>query len=264
MIGSLSHRAGSRRRTAFTLVELLVVTGIIAILIGLLMPVVGRMRAIGRRSECLSQMRQLGTALNAYMAENAGYVPIQPDQGLADFADDATLDSPNGNLRSMLGTLLLYMSKERRVLRCPVAMDVTWLGWGAFTEQSDTSYMGNGAIPGRRFTRIRQSSEVIIFQEDKYRWSYAWCRPALVGSIGGQPFYSGWGFLNGPRGQEYTNNHDNGGNLLFCDGHAEWRLNASLRAGDFGLGNGPGVTGMADDDNTMAVHFGINYRCLFD
>jgi prepilin-type N-terminal cleavage/methylation domain-containing protein/prepilin-type processing-associated H-X9-DG protein len=62
-------------RRAFTLVELLVVIGIIAVLVGILLPVLGKARQSANTVVCLSNLRQVGTALQLYIGANKGYFP---------------------------------------------------------------------------------------------------------------------------------------------------------------------------------------------
>ena len=65
-----------RRTRAFTLVELLVVIGIIAILIGLLLPTLARARESSRRAACLSNLRQVAMAMRFYAYDNRDQVPL--------------------------------------------------------------------------------------------------------------------------------------------------------------------------------------------
>jgi prepilin-type N-terminal cleavage/methylation domain-containing protein/prepilin-type processing-associated H-X9-DG protein len=67
---------------AFTLVELLVVIGIIAVLIGILVPTLAKARERGLAIVCASNMRQAGIALRMYQSEFKGYLPLPASDGL--------------------------------------------------------------------------------------------------------------------------------------------------------------------------------------
>ena len=68
--------SSDRRRRAFTLVELLVVIGVIAVLIGILLPTLARAREAAWRAACLSNLRQVGMAMRFYADTNRDQVPL--------------------------------------------------------------------------------------------------------------------------------------------------------------------------------------------
>ena len=68
----MSHR---RNHTAFTLVELLVVIGIIALLIAMLLPALNKAREASKAANCLSNLRQINTAFILFAHENKGFLP---------------------------------------------------------------------------------------------------------------------------------------------------------------------------------------------
>src|SRR5205823_5690062 len=72
----------SAKRPAFTLVELLVVIGIIAVLIGILLPAVTRARMHASQLQCLSNLRTMGTAVEMYAGLYKGSFPVGAFDGI--------------------------------------------------------------------------------------------------------------------------------------------------------------------------------------
>ncbi|MCK6488390.1 MAG: type II secretion system GspH family protein [Planctomycetes bacterium] len=64
-----------RRHHAFTLIELLIVLAVVGVLMGMLMPAIGRVKDAARETSCRSQLGQIGMGMLAYSVDNRGFLP---------------------------------------------------------------------------------------------------------------------------------------------------------------------------------------------
>ncbi|MCH2200852.1 MAG: DUF1559 domain-containing protein [Fuerstiella sp.] len=91
----MSHARTQCQRSAFTLVELLVVMSIIAMLMALLLPAIQYARATSRRVQCLNHMRQVGVAMHAYAAKDTNK-QFPPYGTWGDYKDSSGIWQPGG------------------------------------------------------------------------------------------------------------------------------------------------------------------------
>jgi prepilin-type N-terminal cleavage/methylation domain-containing protein/prepilin-type processing-associated H-X9-DG protein len=129
-----------RSRVGFTLVELLVVIGIIALLISILLPALNKARESANQTKCMSNLRTIGQGLALYCAENKGVLPAaymyefvngqQPNAAVAGYVHWSSYLYGD---RSKRGTLAAYQSAQ---------------GWDAFV---CPSFNNGGLAPTNTF-----------------------------------------------------------------------------------------------------------------
>jgi prepilin-type N-terminal cleavage/methylation domain-containing protein/prepilin-type processing-associated H-X9-DG protein len=176
----------SSRRSikAFTLVELLVVIGIIAVLMSLLLPVLRGARDHSRRTLCASNMRQILVATRAYAQDNEDVMPIAPLIGDTDIHSPylawtspqlAVYDYTHGPFWKYISP---STSTREVVFNCPAdetdyravrqnTMQDAAARVRNFSYSFNAQTRGNGAL-GLRFTSIVRPAAKIILVEEQW------------------------------------------------------------------------------------------------
>ena len=107
-----THDASRFAPPAFTLIELLVVLAVIGLLAALLLPVLGKARESARGTACLSNLRQVGLALQIYVQDNQNKMPVMFDAPLG-------TNTPPATNVATIDLVLAPQLGPSRILKCP-------------------------------------------------------------------------------------------------------------------------------------------------
>jgi prepilin-type N-terminal cleavage/methylation domain-containing protein/prepilin-type processing-associated H-X9-DG protein len=229
-----------KKNAAFTLIELLTVIAIIAILAAILIPVVGKVREQARFSNCVSNLRQWGTANLLHANDNDGLIP---------WDGQSSGDADPNNMARHMGTLPWYNALppyvdsmtiiqrnaagnlpklgDNSIFICPSAerygSAAEWLCYGPNYLLSTTPANPTpaGRPPITRLDDIREPNRVPLFAETTNH------TPGSTGSFAN----------SNPRYLKDAMRHDQRAPVVFFDGHVESFNREELRLQEIAAGN---------------------------
>jgi prepilin-type N-terminal cleavage/methylation domain-containing protein/prepilin-type processing-associated H-X9-DG protein len=220
-------------RPAFTLVELLVVIGIIAVLIAILLPAVARAKEQARMVACQSNLRQVGMAMVMYTNENKQRFPFHADGGGMHREDWVHWQKSRDPKESAVARYIGGFKAD--VFRCP-SDDVRVRPRGNPTERYEYTYTFNflfasnpqPGMPQVRAGRVRNASEkILVVEEDDMSLDDGNFHPMIIGHFyenflgtrHARPSRRDWQKWNA-RAPATRPDRDERGNAAFADGHA--------------------------------------------
>lgn len=139
----------------FTLLELLITVGIVAILAGLLFPAANLVREAARRSACQSNLKQIGTGLEMYAPANRFCLPTC-----------AGSQEPNAG-PAIREVLLPYLSDSEGIFRCPSDADAASRSNGSY----DWNTLANGQKMDEKTLKILDFSMPVMADYDNFHGS---------------------------------------------------------------------------------------------
>jgi prepilin-type N-terminal cleavage/methylation domain-containing protein/prepilin-type processing-associated H-X9-DG protein len=243
---NLSHPRPTRRsarRRAFSLIELLVVIGIIAVLAGFLFPALRRVRDQASATTCASNLGQIGKAMIMYAQENNGKYPFYADWGTPNPADwihwqpGAGRDPANLLKTSAIAKYLGTVNPS--LFRCPadnVSNRRKFDGGKVGPVRYEYSYTMNGLFGSNggnvRMVSVQNpSGKVIVLEEDPLSIDdgHFWAYPNdfnggnenFLSTVHTRPHFTKMSEFQGAQ-PGARKDKDERGNVVFADGHVDY------------------------------------------
>jgi prepilin-type N-terminal cleavage/methylation domain-containing protein/prepilin-type processing-associated H-X9-DG protein len=222
----------NRPAAGFTLVELLVVIGIISVLIAMLLPALNKARAAAEQIACASNLRQIGSLIAMYESDNKGYLPFSYQVGGGNFGGYATQLGPAWEV--CLAPYVGYPIRdfyefassvyvERTIFFCPTAEIFAHYPYCSnfcygfeMGVAYDAPLAGDGRLKRGKINEVKNPMEKVCLADILNNLNGAYIFNEGQIRIGGN---SEAGFLRHGAGSQRSNR---GGNVLFFDGHARY------------------------------------------
>ena len=211
------------KKTGFTLTEMLVTISIMSLVMAILLPVLGRSRAEGKRIKCLSNLRQLCVAARTYAFDNDDYYPIaymtdpNPYDSTSitiswDFITEKNFDT---NAKEVKPGVLWGRQTIDKVQQCPEFKGSDNSNSQYCGYNYNTSFIGHGAnefckMPVK-MTQVRKPEECALFGDGEY---YGGSNNFMR-----SPFKSSCDKFNFRTAGAQGYRHGGQTNVLWCDGH---------------------------------------------
>lgn len=214
-----------RTERAFTLLELLVVVAIIALLLSILLPSLGKVKAQAKAAVCLSNLRQIGLAAMLYAEDNENLIPRNGGHWILVFMPyvGRKKNLPEDYREVKIYDCPMYPYKEQTV-------DYVINSWKDDIDEFDGP---------SRLSKFRRPASTIYLADNEHGW---W-RPIITNEnnlIEYDSYFDVWHPQHLPSSDEQDDNmgrrvarnrHRDGCNNMFIDGHADWVRATDMTAG---------------------------------